>query len=161
VLKIGSVRAPGGHPRRALALARLALLALAGGGCAAGAGPPPSGASAVAATARLGQRTRLGDVVVTPLRIEEDSRCPTGVQCIQAGIVRVAVRIAEAGTRREAVAAIGRSLGLAAGRLTLCGVTPYPSHPGRIRPDSYRFRFALDHGAAAPAATACADASGG
>jgi hypothetical protein len=109
----------------------------------------------------LGQRARIGGVVVTPLRIEEDSRCPTGVQCIQAGTVRVAVRIAEAGAAREAVASLGHSLSLAAGRLTLCAVTPYPAHPGRIRPDAYRFRFAFDHGAAAPGASACATDSGG
>jgi hypothetical protein len=143
----------GGNKFRAQALARLAFLVLmaALGGCAAGAGPPPSAASTAAATMALGERARIGDIVVTPLRIEEDSRCPTGVQCIQAGTVRVAVRIAEAGAAREAVASLGRSLSLAAGRLTLCAVTPYPAHPGRIRPDAYRFSFALDRGAAAPA----------
>ena len=137
------------------ARARLALLAVAASGCAAGLPPPP--ASAVAATVSLGQRARIGVVVVTPLRIEEDSRCPTGVQCIQAGTVRVAVRIAKSGARREAVADLGQSIGLNRPAGFVRG-NSYPPVRAESRPDDYGFSFAVDRGAEAPA---CAEEVGG
>jgi hypothetical protein len=105
--------------------------------------------AAATATAGLGRRAALGGVAVTPLRVEEDSRCPTEVQCIQAGTVRVAVRIREGGARREAVLPLGRPLRLGAGWLTLCAVTPYPARPGAVPRAAYRFSFALGQDASA------------
>ncbi len=43
--------------------------------------------------ARLGEATRVGALVVTPLAVVEDSRCPINARCVWAGraIVRTAV----------------------------------------------------------------------
>jgi hypothetical protein len=130
-------------------------------GCAAGAdkGPAaPVGPETGLATVALDQRGEIGGVAVTPLRIEEDSRCPSGVQCIQAGTVRVAVRIEQGGGQREAVLTLAEPLRLADGReLTLAAVCPYPRHPGRIGAASYRFTFAFDRdGTSAARGLACA-----
>src|SRR4051812_8897243 len=38
-------------------------------------------------TLALGQKASFADVSITPLAIVGDSRCPQGVQCIQAGTV--------------------------------------------------------------------------
>ncbi len=46
--------------------------------------------------ARLGESTRIGALVVTPLRVIEDSRCPINVRCVWAG--RAIVRTEVAGT---------------------------------------------------------------
>ncbi|MEA3052350.1 MAG: hypothetical protein QOG72_1253 [Sphingomonadales bacterium] len=126
----------------------MAALALSAGGCAPAA-PPAALAATARTTAALGGRAALGAIVVTPLRVEEDSRCPSEVQCIQAGTVRVAVRVREGGTRRDAVLALGRPLRLDAGWLALCEVRPYPARPGPVPRSAYRFSFAV--GAEAPA----------
>ena len=131
-----------------IALAMIAAPAVAA--CAASLGeaiPPREG---LAAAVALGERAAFGGgVAVTPVRIVEDSRCPIGVQCVQAGTVRLAVRIEERGSVREAVLTLEQPVRLGGGGfLTLAAVCPYPRHPGAIRPESYRFHFAL--GATAP-----------
>jgi hypothetical protein len=135
-------------------------LAAALAGCAATAGPPPSPSGGIG-SARLGQRGAIGGVAVTPLRIEEDSRCPTGVQCIQAGTVRLAVRIETRRARRQAVLTLAKPLRLDSGAwLTLCAVTPYPQRPGPVRPARYRFSFAVERAATAPASACAGQARG-
>ena len=116
-------------------------LAAAMAGCAAGADTaPPSPYRPV--TIGLGERARIGAVSVTPLRIEEDSRCPASVQCIQAGTVRVAVRLDDARGRSSAVLTLRESFRLRDGeRIVLADVRPYPQSPGPIARASYRFTF--------------------
>lgn len=81
---------------------------------------------------------------ITLVEILEDSRCPTGVQCIQAGIVRLAVRVQQSG--RDSLFPVGlRKPADIGGRwLHLIDVCPYPRQPQSIAPNAYRFRFALD-----------------
>jgi hypothetical protein len=147
--------------RRSLAVTGL----LAAAGCASAQRPAAStsGASPAAITLALGQRGTVGGSTVTPLRVEEDSRCPASVQCIRAGTVRLAVRIAGR-PRREPVLTLGQPSRLdSASWLTLCAVAPNRARPGRIRPAAYRFSFVLRRGAA-PSAPACPNpalASGG
>jgi hypothetical protein len=134
---------------------RLALAA-AIWACAAGLSPGPA-AEAGAGTARLGQRARIADVLVTPRRIVEDSRCPAAVQCIQAGTVRVAALIAERRARQEAVLALGRPHRLASGRwLTLAAVCPPPRPPSARSRAAYRLTFTLGSSASgAPLRSGC------
>ncbi len=138
-----------GRPRGALlALGLLASACAAGAGTAESAGP---------ITLALDQRGEMNGIAVTPLRIEEDSRCPTGVQCIQAGTVRVAARVEGDGARRERVLTLAQPLRLVDGRaLRLAAVCPYPHQPGTILPASYRFTFALGGDEAAASESACA-----
>jgi hypothetical protein len=134
-------------------LAALLVLAPAVGSCAV-AGAPAAAPAAPAdglAILALEQRAELGGVALTPLRVEEESRCPTGVQCIQAGTVRVAVRIEESAGSRDAVLTLGEPFGLGGGRrLTLAAACPYPRHPGAIVPAAYRFTFAFARGGTPP-----------
>lgn len=118
----------------------LALFA-AMAGCSAGAGTaPPSPWRPL--TVGLGERARIGAVALTPLRIEEDSRCPASVQCIQAGTVRVAVRLDDARGRSSAVLTLRQSFRTRGGDwIVLTDVRPYPQRPGPIARDSYRFTF--------------------
>ena len=134
----------------------LLVAAAANAGCA-GAGvasPPPIMEGA--ATARLGGHARLGGLDVVPLRVEEDSRCPANVQCIQAGTVRLAVRIDARGARSESVLTLGESVPLTGGLLTLATVCPYPVHPGAIAKGSYLFTFTFSiPGRPPPLAPSC------
>jgi hypothetical protein len=129
--------------KKTFMLAPLLAMAAASAGCAAGAGAAssPQPIRDGAATAALGGHARFGGLDVIPLRIEEDSRCPASVQCIQAGTVRLAVRIDDRGARSESVLSLGRQVELAGGWLTLAVACPYPAHPGPIARDSYLFTF--------------------
>jgi len=132
-----------------------ALLAAAVAGCASAEQPAalPSSASSGPTFLKLRQRGAIGGFAVIPLRVEEDSRCPTGVQCIQAGTVRLSARIE--GRIRVLTWSQPSSIGPGAW-LTLCDVIPYPARPGRISAADYRFGFVLRRGIAPPArATAC------
>ena len=58
--------------------------------------------------AMLGQPTRVGRLVVTPLRIVEDSRCPINARCVWAGRAIVSTRIDGAGWRETTSMELGR-----------------------------------------------------
>jgi hypothetical protein len=135
-------------------LAAAALLAAAG--CASAERPAEISSSVPSGPVflKLRQRGSVGGLAVTPLRVEEDSRCPTSVQCIQAGNVRLSVRI---GGRTPRTLTRGQPSGIDSGAwLILCDVIPYPARPGRIGPSAYRFGFVLRRSVAPPErATAC------
>lgn len=141
-------------------LAAAALLAAAG--CAS-AERPVAGSPPGSIILALQQRGAAGGFAVTPLRVDEDSRCPAEVQCIQAGTVRLAVRIAGRVTLQPVLTLAQPSRLDSHSWLTLCAVTPYPARPGRIGPPAYRFSFVLGRGASppAPACPSPAPASGG
>ncbi|MFC3174813.1 hypothetical protein ACFOD9_11175 [Novosphingobium bradum] len=89
------------------------------------------------ARARIGERVAQGGVSIVPLALLEDSRCPAGVTCIQAGTVRIAADIA--GVRTEL--ALGQPASVAGASVSLVEV--YPQHRKDITyyPDEYRFGF--------------------
>ena len=58
--------------------------------------------------AMLGQPTRVGQLVVTPIKVVEDSRCPMNARCVWAGRAIVATRIDGAGWRETANLELGR-----------------------------------------------------
>lgn len=71
----------------AIALAPLSLAACVAVPEPYGALPAPSGT-----TVGLGQGVRVGDLVVTPIMIVEDSRCPINARCVWAGRLIVQTR---------------------------------------------------------------------
>lgn len=77
---------------------------------------------------------------ITPVEILEDSRCPANVTCIQAGTVRLAVRVQDA----LHPVALRKPADIGGRWLHLIDVCPYPRQPQSIAPNAYRFRFALD-----------------
>jgi hypothetical protein len=133
--------------RRRAAAAALAAAFLALAACASA--PAEGGSAAPAGAAgeslvRIGEEVRLGGLSVRALRLVEDSRCPAGVQCIHAGTVRLAVRLSQSGTAREAVLRLGEPEPLGAGRfLWLSAACPVPAAPGaQPPPGAYRFLVA-------------------
>jgi hypothetical protein len=83
---------------------------------------------------KLGQTGDFGPVNLTPVNVDEDSRCPTGVQCIWAGTVRVKVLVEPAGANHAVFATLGQPLGVDGGTLLLEGVTPRLALQGRSQP---------------------------
>ncbi|HEY6814918.1 MAG TPA: hypothetical protein VI168_05205 [Croceibacterium sp.] len=115
-----------------------ALVALSLAACATAPSPPADGI----ARAGLDQRVYVDGPWVTPLTVIEDSRCPTGVQCVWAGRTRVTVRI-DLGSRSEIrELSSDEPLQVADGTLSLVEVQPAPSTD--VQPGAYRFgmRFA-------------------
>lgn len=117
------------------ASAALALAALPLAGCATLFG---SGQASVQ-TLALGQTGDFGPVNLTPISVDEDSRCPSGVQCIWAGIVRAKVLVEPAGADHAVFATLGQPLGVDGGTLLLEQVTPQRGSTAQIPPNHYSF----------------------
>lgn len=92
----------------------------------------------------LGETIAAYGVRLTPEVVLEDSRCPSDVQCVWAGTVRLEARL-EGGlgvTIQEFT--LGTPITTEAEVVTLVSVEPYPTAPGgAISPEEYRFRFEI------------------
>ena len=98
----------------------------------------------------VGRRIELGNRAVTPLAVLEDSRCPANVQCIQAGTVRLQVRLEEAGRSWDAVVGLKQPAALENAWLHLLGVCPPRPTPERPAERDYRLTFAIASAADPP-----------
>lgn len=87
--------------------------------------------------------TALG-VTIEPLEVTEDSRCPSGVACIQAGTVRLRMAITTSlGASVEEIA-LGESITTGNEQLTLLAVEPNTTSASAIPTESYRFTFSVE-----------------
>jgi len=118
--------------------ASLALLApIALGACATTPAPDADGI----VWAKLNQRAYVDGPYVTPLAVLEDSRCPSNVQCVWAGRLRVSVRIELGSGSETRELTKGEPAQVADGALELVEGTPYPKSDETIAPEDYRFGF--------------------
>ena len=115
----------------------LVLAALPLGGCATFFGENVSAVHEL----RLGQSGDFGPVNLTPVNVDEDSRCPRAVQCIWAGQVRVKVLVEPAGANYTAFATLGQPFGVDGGTLLVEQVTPQRTSTAQIPPNHYRFKI--------------------
>lgn len=84
------------------------------------------------------------DVSVTPVSIVEDSRCPSDVTCIQAGTVRVKIKILSGLGTSEMIATLnGTPITTEAEQIELEEVTPYPNSKIKINASDYVFKFKI------------------
>ena len=94
----------------------------------------------------LNQRIHVEGPYVTPLAVLEDSRCPSDVQCISAGRLRISARI-ELGSGSETRELIqGEPVQLADGTLELFEVLPYAKADEPVAAEDYRFGFTFTGG---------------
>lgn len=115
-------------------LSALVLAALPLAGCATFFGEAESPVH----TLKLGVSGDFGPVNLTPISIEEDSRCPADVQCIWAGQVRVKVLVEPAGANYTVFATLGQPMGVDGGTLLVEQVTPQRTSTAQIPPNHYR-----------------------
>ena len=59
--------------------------------------------------ALLGQPTRVGPLIVTPIKVVEDSRCPMNARCIWAGRAIVNTRVDGSGWRETTNLELGKT----------------------------------------------------
>lgn len=103
--------------------------------------PVPSGSGNVSAA--IGKSVTAFGITLTPLAVVEDSRCPQGVQCIQAGTVRVRVRVTTALGSTESVMTLSGDPVTAASRtISFIGVAPAKTQSA-IAAANYNFTFAI------------------
>jgi hypothetical protein len=128
---------------------REALLALVLTGCAA---RPEAGPERGTATFRLGEEARLAGVAVRVLRVIEDSRCPSDVQCIHAGTVGIAARLSDGDGAREAVLGLDDPRDVGGGLwLGLIAVCPPQRPAGAAAGANDRYVLAFSRGSPLPA----------
>jgi hypothetical protein len=107
-------------------------------------GAPPSVEQAPEVTwAKIGQKVSVSGPKVTPLTIVEDSRCPTNLQCVWAGRVRLSVRVDLGSSSQVRELTQGVPTQVADGTLELTDVQPGKPAGDQptIAPQDYRFGF--------------------
>ncbi|MEO5705673.1 MAG: hypothetical protein ABIT10_05950 [Alteraurantiacibacter sp.] len=90
----------------------------------------------------LGQPVAVANVVLTPMRVTEDSRCPINARCVWAGRITVETRVDGIGWRETLPMTLGEPAGTHGYVLNLVS-----AEPGRMageeqaRPLAYRFAY--------------------
>jgi hypothetical protein len=98
---------------------------------------------------KVGQQKSAGKgaVVVKFLSVEEDSRCPVGVQCVWAGNAKIKVKIGYAGGDSKVVemntASGPKGDQLSGWAINLTNLTPLPSKNGKTRAPRYTATFTI------------------
>ena len=85
------------------------------------------------------------DIVVTPTKLYEDSRCPSGVQCVWSGRVVVTTRIDGPGWRETVNLVSGEQLRVRDHDYLLIEVRPAVRPQSGISESDYRFAFRIDY----------------
>ena len=90
----------------------------------------------------IGQSVRVGDVRITPTQLLEDSRCPRGVQCVQAGTVRIQALVeAPATPSAFQPMALQRPIRAGGACVVLAAAAPEPEAGVATPREAYRFAF--------------------
>lgn len=101
-------------------------------------------------SAGIHQTVTIDAVKITPIGSIEDSRCPANVQCIQAGTVRVSVKLESSSEAQLVTMSIGVPVTFSDKKVTLISVLPNTVNTQKTyTPSEYRFTFSVTSGAAA------------
>lgn len=95
-------------------------------------------------TLKLNQNIKMLNTTIMPWAVLEDSRCATGVQCIQAGRVVAGVSIKSPTRDLSLEMKPGDKVYADGFNLTLLDVSPYPIAGAKTTDDQYRFVFKVD-----------------
>lgn len=90
---------------------------------------------------KIGSVAQFKDISIKPISIEEDSRCPSGVQCFWAGIVRVKIEITSETGTTVSIVSLGQAFTTEEKRILLTSVTPDKSSQTQISVGDYRLMF--------------------
>ena len=92
--------------------------------------------------AALDQPFGAGLARITPIALEQDSRCPSDAACVHGGTVEVRVQLEQGGREAETVVTLGEAEPVLSGNLTLTRVWP-ESVTSTDMPDASDYRFAF------------------
>ncbi len=86
---------------------------------------------------RVGETVTFAQNSIKLLRVFDDSRCPTGVQCVWAGTLKVEIEsVTGMGTSTEVIE-LGKTLTTEAEQVTVVSVSPHPKAGEQIAQSSY------------------------
>lgn len=88
---------------------------------------------------KIGERTVIKGVYITPSKVVYDSRCPKDVQCIQAGSVDLGVLLENGTSSQNVIITLGKEFTFAGKILTLTEVYPSKIAGKTIKESEYRF----------------------
>lgn len=91
--------------------------------------------------AGIGKEVSGLDVAITPIAVTEDSRCPSDVQCIWAGTVKVRVNVRSGLGASAMTFELNKPITTEAEQITLLDVSPQPKAGIKINDSEYLFRF--------------------
>jgi hypothetical protein len=94
-------------------------------------------------TTRLNQAGTAAGVIITPLEVVEESRCPVDVMCIQAGTVRLRAKVVTAGGESTQIFTLTTPLVIDEKTITLTEVAPATHSQRPITPSDYQFTFSV------------------
>lgn len=127
------------------AIARLALLLAlpALGACAIIPDTPRVGQEAASqgTPIAIGQSAWVGDTIVTPLALIEDSRCAADTQCVWEGRVVVSTRITATHWQQTVPLVLGEPYRVMSRDFVLVSASPTKNAGQEIPPGAYRFAF--------------------
>lgn len=95
-------------------------------------------------TLALGETGSVGAVTLMPREIVEDSRCPTDVQCIQAGRLRLRATLSSGLGTANQVFLVGEPVTTEAEAVTLVSVAPVKVSTVSLKSSDYRFTFKVE-----------------
>lgn len=87
------------------------------------------------------------DIIITPMEILEDSRCPLDVTCIWAGVLSVSVKLQDKNNLDDVAHAVLNLTNEAffnGKTITIKSVEPLPYSDVQISPKDYKFEFVLN-----------------
>lgn len=122
------------------------MLAATTAACATYPADAPGNAAPMRTFVPLGQPVAVAnDYTVTALKVVEDSRCPTGVQCVWAGRVVVTVRIDGPGWTETTNIVSGERTISHGHDFLLIEVRPAQRPQSGVPASDYRFDFVMDY----------------
>jgi hypothetical protein len=92
-------------------------------------------------TLKLNQIAQFKDISIKPISIEEDSRCPSDVQCIQAGTVRVKIEVSAGMGKSTSIVKLDQLFTTEGEAITLTNVLPGKNSKVTIHPSDYSLTF--------------------
>nr|WP_294846379.1 hypothetical protein [uncultured Sphingomonas sp.] len=97
-------------------------------------------------TAGLGQTANVDSLLVTPIAIVEDSRCPIIAQCVWAGRLVVRTEVRAGSWTKTLDLTLGAGQHVADGEIRLENAVPDKNSKTPVKPSDYRFTYSFSGG---------------
>lgn len=93
---------------------------------------------------KIGQNVTINGVSITPTKLVEDSRCPTDVQCIQAGTIKVEVSLELGAKKEKQTIELFNPATFESKTISLTEVSPEEKNSKvTVKPEDYLFTFSV------------------
>lgn len=91
--------------------------------------------------AMINQKILNNSIHINPTEVVEDSRCPTDLNCMWKGVIRIKVKLDNGKVSQVSELSLGNTVVFSEKRISLIDVTPSPNSTRTILPGDYRFKF--------------------